>query len=54
MKAMKSNGKNGRNGAQNHELLKCDLPPDEALRRAMMVKPPKDWKRTKTKKVLSR
>jgi len=30
----------------NHELLKCDLPPREALRRAMNVKPPQDWKAT--------
>jgi hypothetical protein len=29
----------------NRELLKCSLPPDEALRRAMLVKPPKDWKK---------
>jgi hypothetical protein len=25
--------------------LKIDLPPEEALSRAMMVKPPKDWKK---------
>ena len=25
--------------------LKIDLPPEEALGRAMMVKPPKDWKK---------
>jgi len=31
--------------AQNHERLVCNLPPKEALRRAMMVKPPKDWKK---------
>jgi hypothetical protein len=27
------------------EPLKCSLPFDEALRRAMLVKPPKDWKK---------
>jgi hypothetical protein len=34
----KENTKPGR------ELLKCDLPPREALRRAMNVKPPENWK----------
>jgi hypothetical protein len=29
---------------QNHETLKCAFPPDEALRRAMLVKPPIFWK----------
>jgi hypothetical protein len=51
MKATKSNGGNG---ATKREPLKCGLPPDEALRRAMMVKPPKNWRKTKPKKVLSR
>jgi hypothetical protein len=35
-------------------LLKINLPPEEALRRALRVKPPKDWKKTiaaQTKKV---
>jgi hypothetical protein len=27
-------------------LLQCSLPPQEALRRAMNVKPPPDWKAT--------
>ncbi len=27
-----------------------DLPPEEALSRAMMVKPPKDWKKALAKK----
>jgi len=30
----------------SRDLLKCDLPPREALRRAMNVKPPTDWKAT--------
>jgi hypothetical protein len=30
----------------NCERLKCALPFDEALRRAMLVKPPKDWKKS--------
>jgi hypothetical protein len=30
---------------QDHSLLKCSLPSDEALRRTMMVKPPKSWKK---------
>jgi hypothetical protein len=29
------------------ELLKCDLPPREALRRAMLVQPPDDWKKAR-------
>jgi len=29
--------------------LKINLPPDEALGRAMMVKPPKDWKKALAK-----
>jgi len=33
MKQAKSNGKNGGNGQQNHERLKCELATDEALRR---------------------
>ncbi len=44
MKPTKSSGKNGANDRQNHERLRCDLPPDEALRRVMLVKPPKNWK----------
>jgi hypothetical protein len=27
--------------------LQCSLPPREALRRAMMVEPPMDWKKAK-------
>jgi hypothetical protein len=54
MKQTKSNGKNGANGKQNHDRLKCNLAPDEALRRAMLVKPPKDWKYGKRKKSTSR
>jgi hypothetical protein len=30
---------------KNAPPLKIDLPPEEALQRAMMVKPPKDWKK---------
>jgi hypothetical protein len=37
-------------GKTKQEPLKCDLPPREALRRAMMVKPPKDWKTVRPKK----
>jgi hypothetical protein len=28
-------------------LLQCSLPPKEALRRAMMIEPPLDWKKQK-------
>ena len=31
------------------QLLKIALPPEEALSRAMMVKPPKDWKKALAK-----
>ena len=31
----------------NREPLKCDMPFDEALRRAMTVKPPESWKPAK-------
>ena len=44
MKSTKSASKNGAGAKQNHERLKCNLPFDEALHRAMLVKPPKDWK----------
>jgi len=27
--------------------IKCDLPPREALRRAMLVQPPDDWKKAR-------
>jgi hypothetical protein len=30
--------------------LKCPLPPDEALRLAMLVKPPDNWKKSKPAK----
>jgi hypothetical protein len=30
--------------------IKINLPPEEALSRAMMVKPPKDWKKALAKK----
>jgi hypothetical protein len=30
--------------------LKIDLPPEEALSRAMIVKPPKDWKKALAQK----
>ncbi len=30
--------------------LKLEMAPDEALGRAMMVKPPKDWKKALAKK----
>lgn len=30
--------------------LKIALPPEEALERAMMVKPPKDWRKALAKK----
>jgi hypothetical protein len=30
---------------QNHAPIKCNFPPDEALRLAMLVKPPKTWKK---------
>jgi hypothetical protein len=30
-----------------NEPLKCDLPPREALRRAMLVQPPDDWKKAR-------
>ena len=36
--------------AKKLPLLKIDLPPEEALGRAMMVKPPKDWKKALAKK----
>lgn len=29
------------------EPLKCDLDPREALRRAMLVQPPEDWKKAR-------
>jgi hypothetical protein len=32
------------------DRLKIDMAPDEALGRAMMVKPPKDWKKALAKK----
>jgi len=32
------------------DALRCSLPPEEALRRAMMVKPPQDWQGAKAKK----
>jgi hypothetical protein len=54
MKVTKTHRKNGSNGKQNHSRLKCDLPPDEALRRALLVKPPRDWKYGKRKKATAR
>jgi hypothetical protein len=36
--------------AKSDRLLRCDLPPKEALRRAMLVKPPADWKKAKPSK----
>jgi len=30
---------------KKNNKIKIDLPPEEALSRAMMVKPPKDWKK---------
>jgi hypothetical protein len=35
---------------QIREPLKCSLAPREALRRAMMIKPPPDWKTAKPKR----
>jgi hypothetical protein len=32
------------------ELLKCSLPFDEAMRRALRVKPPQTWKKVKPAK----
>jgi hypothetical protein len=32
--------------ADSEPPLQCSLPPREALRRAMNVKPPSDWKAT--------
>jgi hypothetical protein len=32
---------------RNETLLQCPLPPREALRRAMMIEPPMDWKKAK-------
>jgi hypothetical protein len=32
------------------QRLKIDLPPEEALARAMMVKPPKNWKKALAQK----
>jgi len=37
------------NNKKSHRL-KIDLPPEEALGRAMMVKPPKDWRKALAKK----
>ncbi len=34
----------------NRELLKCSLPFDEAMRRALRVKPPTSWKKVKPAK----
>jgi hypothetical protein len=31
--------------SRSDTLLQCPLPPKEALRRAMMVEPPMDWKK---------
>jgi hypothetical protein len=31
--------------SESKQKLKIDLPLEEALSRAMMVKPPKDWKK---------
>jgi hypothetical protein len=36
--------------AKKSQRLKIDLPPEEALGRAMMVKPPKDWKKVLAQK----
>jgi hypothetical protein len=36
------------------QRIKIDLPPEEALSRAMMVKPPKDWKKALAKKSKSK
>jgi hypothetical protein len=33
--------------SKDNEPLKCDLPPREALRRAMLVQPPDDWKKAR-------
>jgi len=33
--------------AKSDTLLQCPLPPREALRRAMMIEPPLDWKKAK-------
>jgi len=30
---------------ESKQKLKINLPPEEALSRALMVKPPKDWKK---------
>jgi hypothetical protein len=35
--------------AKKSQRIKIDLPPEEALSRAMMVKPPKDWKKALAK-----
>jgi hypothetical protein len=34
---------------RSETLLQCPLPPREALRRAMMIEPPMDWKKAKKK-----
>jgi hypothetical protein len=34
---------------RNETLLQCQLPPKEALRRAMLIEPPMDWKKAKKK-----
>jgi hypothetical protein len=46
----------GKNSAENvaKTPLRCDLPPDEALRRAMNVRPPKDWKKALTNNTKAR
>jgi hypothetical protein len=31
--------------SRSETLLQCPLPPREALRRAMMIEPPIDWKK---------
>jgi hypothetical protein len=36
--------------SKKSQRLKIDMAPKEALERAMMVKPPKDWKKALVKK----
>ena len=38
------------NAEKKSHSLKIEMAPEEALSRAMMVKPPKDWKKALAKK----